>query len=218
VRPVLFFDLDGTLIDSRHDIAEAFGAAAHALRPGTQVRVADVEPHIGRPLRLMAAELGLSLDDAEAEAFERAYRARFDELASRSSLPFPGIAPLLGELAGQRTLALVTGKIGYQARAVSEQVGLAGFFDHVQGWEPGLQPKPAPDLLVRALEACGARAGDALYVGDAPSDVEAGRAAGLATIAVTWGFAPTPHLVASRPDHLATTVAELAALLRRDDF
>lgn len=214
MRPVLFFDLDGTLIDSRHDIAEAFDAAAHALRPGTRIRVEDVEPHIGRPLRVMAADLGLALDAADVDAFERAYRERFDAIASRSSRPFPGIESLLAELAGRRTLGIVTGKIGYQARAVSEQVGLAAFFDHVQGWEPGLEPKPAPDVLVRALEACGARAADALYVGDAPTDIEAGRAAGMTTIAVTWGFASTPHLLASRPDHVATTVPELATLLR----
>ena len=112
-----------------------------------------------------------------------------------------------------RHAGVVTGKIQYQAEHVVESVGLRPLLRSVHGWSPGLAPKPAPDVLVNALEAIGARPEEAVYVGDTAGDVLAGRAAGLETVAVTWGFGSEDDLAGARPGHVARSVEELASIL-----
>ena len=161
----------------------------------------------------MARRLGLELTPEEEPRFESTYRARFDAIASGTTRPFPGMVALLGRLRDRR-LGVVTAKIAYQAAAVVEATALHGHFAHVQGWAPHLAHKPAPDLLVAALDALGADARDAVYVGDAITDVRAGHAAGMRTIAVTWGFGTEEALRQERPTRLVRTVEELEAALQ----
>jgi len=72
-------------------------------------------------------------------------------------------------------------------------------FDHVQGTD-GFPAKPDPGVLLKSLEALGARADECLLVGDSPSDMEAGRRAGIRTCAVTWGYGDAGELARWSPD------------------
>ncbi len=69
-------------------------------------------------------------------------------------------------------------------------------------------------MLVAALESLGHEPEEAVMIGDSPSDIEAGRRAGTATIAVLWGYRDRDQLSTSDPDHFAATVEELAELLQ----
>ncbi len=212
MKRAVLFDLDGTLVDSRDDIAGAFRHAAEALRPGTPLETDRIVALIGLPLAVMARELGLGLSAADERRFADIYRARFDAMDCATTRVFPGIVELLASLAS-RPVGVVTAKIQYQADHVVTRMGLRARTSHVQGWRDGLEPKPAPDLLHAALEAMGLRPDEAAYVGDTPGDVAAARAAGLVAIGVTWGFAPAEALRASRPERLVASVADLAETL-----
>lgn len=207
MSPTVLFDLDGTLIDSAGDICAAFEHAAGELG-GAAIGSERITPLIGRPLALMARELGLSLQPDAERRFEDAYRARFDALDCAHARVFEGMRELLQSLGPERT-GIVTGKIQYQAEHVARRMDLAPLVRHVQGWRAGLQAKPAPDLLVEALTAMGVRASDAVYVGDAPTDVLAARAAGLRAIAVSWGFGDPSAVRAALPDAIVRDAEEL---------
>ena len=205
-RTVLF-DLDGTLIDSAGDICAAFEHAAGELG-GAAIGHERIVPLIGRPLAFMARELGLSLEPEQERLFEDVYRARFDALDCAHARVFGGMRELLESLGPERT-GIVTGKIQYQAEHVARRMDLASLVRHVQGWRAGLHAKPAPDLLAEALRAMGVRAPDAVYVGDAPTDVIAAHAAGLRAIAVSWGFGDPAALRDARPDAIVGDADEL---------
>ena len=212
-RSVILFDLDGTLVDSRLDITDAFVGAVGAVLPGSVLAPEAVAALIGWPLAEMAARLGLALGRADAAAFEDAYRVRFDALRAARTSVHAGVPELLAVLAASRRLAVVTAKLERQAEMVLDVVGLRPRFAHVQGWAPGVRQKPDPHLVSLALERLGAFADDAVLIGDTAADMRAGSAAGVATVAATWGFGTRSELEAARPTHLADSTAELARLL-----
>lgn len=203
----IVFDLDGTLVDSFEDISAAFRRSFHVI--GTEPpAVAEVRASIGKPLRDMYAPW---VDADAIDVLIAEYRRDYAERCAECTLPFPGIVDLLDTLRARgHGLAVATTKTTWMARTVMGRLGLETRVDHVQGTD-GFPHKPAPDVIVHALAGVG-RPG-AWMVGDAVSDVVAGRAAGLRTCAVTWGVHAEADLRAAQPDAVAATVADLQALL-----
>ncbi len=206
------FDLDGTVIDSGPLIAASF---RHAVGTVLGEVPADEE--------LLAYVGGWSLCEQMArlapdrvEELVEAYRAHNEP--AHAALEFcPGVRELLGELAaGGMRLGLVTAK---RRSTVEVAFGvlpeLEGLFDAVVTAEETDRHKPHPDPLLLALEKLGLPSPDgAAYVGDSPFDVEAARAAGLRSIAVTWGGIHSPErLRAAGPDAIVSTAGELREAL-----
>lgn len=199
----IVFDLDGTLVDSLPDIVGAFRDAYVELGlpppPAGAVR-----EHVGLPLEEMYGALAPSERVAElATAYRRIYPRRF----TRNTRPFPGVPAALATLRARGfRLAVATTKRSDMARRLVAALGLEDAVDAVQGTD-GFPHKPAPDVVLRALAAVDA---DGLWmVGDTVHDIEAGRAAGLATYAVTWGTHDAERLRAARPDRLEATLDAL---------
>lgn len=203
----IVFDLDGTLVDSFDDISAAFRRSFHVIgiEPPT---TGDVRSLIGKPLRDMYAPWApADVLDALIDEYRRDYAVR---CADRTR-PFPGIVELLDALRARgHGLAVATTKTTWMARTVMGRLGIEDRVDHVQGTD-GFPHKPAPDVIAHALAGVG-RPG-AWMIGDAVSDVVAGRAAGLRTCAVTWGVHSETALRAAQPDEVVTTVDDLQSLL-----
>jgi HAD superfamily hydrolase (TIGR01509 family) len=208
-------DLDGTLIDSRQDIIDAFH---HAIRQVTQEplppaeRVAQV---IGKPLVDMAHALGVVLTPAQQATFLAAYRAHYATHCVRATRAYPGVRDTLQKLA-DLTLGVVTTKLQEQAELVLTQLNLARFFRHIQGGTPGLRLKPAPDTILVALQRLGQTAAQTLMVGDTSADMQAGKAAGVRTCAVTYGFGDTQALLDCGPDYCIRSFPELLSVLAHE--
>lgn len=203
----LLFDLDGTLIDSRADIAAAANVALAASGLGS-LDLATVTALVGDGARSLVARVLAAAGDEPDEAridealahFSRAYLAA---PAARTTL-LPGARRAL-ELG--LPCALVTNKPRDVTREVLRALDLEGaFVAVVAGGDAPL--KPAPDGVLAALDALGAAPRDAWMIGDGPQDVLAGRAAGCFTVGV-YGMAERARLVEAEPDHL---VASLVAL------
>lgn len=203
----IVFDLDGTLVDSFDDISGAFRRSFQTIGVAPP-SVEDVRRMIGKPLREMYAPY------APADAIDglvAAYRADYSERCADRTRPFPGIVDLLADLRERgHALAVATTKTTWMARTVLTRLGLEDVVDHVQGTDD-FPHKPAPDVIHHALAAVG-RPG-AWMIGDAVSDVAAGRAAGLRTCAVTWGVHHERALRDALPDALVTTVDQLRGVL-----
>jgi phosphoglycolate phosphatase len=203
----IVFDLDGTLVDSFDDISAAFRRSFHVV--GLEPPAAsDVRLLIGKPLRDMYAPWASS---AAIDALIAEYRRDYAERCADCTRPFPGIVDLLDALRARgHGLAVATTKTTWMARTVMGRLGIEDRVDHVQGTD-GFPHKPAPDVITHALAGVG-RPG-AWMIGDAVSDVVAGRAAGLRTCAVTWGVHSEADLRAAQPDAVVTRVDDLQALL-----
>jgi HAD superfamily hydrolase (TIGR01549 family) len=206
-------DLDGTLVDSREDIAAAFQHAWSVVVGETPPRVSAIAEHIGKPLSAMIADLGCTSLPLPLSTFVAAYREAYSrQNATRTEL-YPGVMLALQTLS-TFTLGIVTTKEPGQAEMVLRRLALLSFFKHIQGASPGLLLKPAPDTVLAALAALDCAPSSALIVGDTTADVLAGKAADIKTCAVTYGFGKREDLLQCAPDHLIDSFAELVDVLR----
>jgi phosphoglycolate phosphatase len=206
-------DLDGTLVDSRRDIAVAFQHAWRTVVGGTPPSAAAIAQHIGKPLREMLNELGGMLSPSLLSTFLTAYRRAYTRQDASLTQPYPGVILTLKALS-TFTLGVVTTKESGQAEIVLRRLALIPYFQHIQGGSLGLRLKPAPDTVLAALAALHRAPPYALMVGDTPADILAGKAAGTMTCAVTYGFGTREALLQCAPDYLIDSFAELVDLVR----
>jgi phosphoglycolate phosphatase len=206
-------DLDGTLVDSRRDIAVAFRDAWRTVVGGVPPSATAIAQHIGKPLAKMLSELGGMVSPSLLSTFLTAYRRTYAMQDARLTQPYPGVMLTLRALS-TFTLGIVTTKESGQAEIVLRRLALISFFQHIQGGNPGLRLKPAPDTILAALAALHCAPPRALMVGDTPADVLAGKAAGTKTCAVTYGFGTREALLECAPDHVIDSFDELVDLVR----
>jgi len=201
--PVYLFDVDGTLLDSQLDICGAIQTVL-AARGRTDVSHEALRTYIGRHLLDEFLELGFT--EADIEQMIPEYRTTYAARKHANTLVYGGIPDALARLGGRKSTATTKGTL--TTRAVLEQFNLIAHFDHVQGTD-GFPAKPEPDVLLKSLEALGVRKEDCLFIGDAPTDIEAGHRAGIRTCAVTWGYGDREELADARPDFWAHAPHEL---------
>lgn len=211
---LILFDVDGTLADSQGAITSAMAAAFAGAGLPSPSR-AEILSIVGLSLPLAMAELaGEQPADVQAvlvEGYKSAYKsARLAAGAGHSPL-YPGAAEVLAELNAvpEYLLGVATGKSQRGLDALIEAHELRYFVtrqcaDH----HPS---KPHPSMVLRAMAETGVRPEDTVMIGDTSFDIDMGRAAGVRTIAVDWGFHPAERLGA---DHIIKSFGELAPLLR----
>jgi phosphoglycolate phosphatase len=207
-------DLDGTLVDSRRDIAVAFQHAWQTVIGGTPPSLTAIAQHIGKPLAEMVSELGGVLSPPLFSTFLTAYRQTYARQDSRLTQPYPGVIATLQALS-TFTLGVVTTKEPRQAEMVLRRLALIPFFQHIQGGTASLRLKPAPDMVLAALAALHCAPSHTMMVGDTPADILAGKAAGITTCAVTYGFGTRDALLQCTPDHVIDTFGDLEMLVRK---
>ena len=204
------FDLDGTLIDSTDLIMEAF---RYTMR--THLGAVPDENRwragFGRPLRPQLANF--ARDAGQASRMVDTYRDFTDEHHDRLLRPFPGIDDALTALRGGGVrLGIVTSKTNGLARRGLARCGLDGRFDTLIGMDDVQPHKPHPAPVRAALRQLSAAAGRAVFIGDSPYDMQAGRAAGVRTAAVLWGAFGRQELDPEAPDYWLTDPASIATL------
>ncbi|MFB9838457.1 HAD-IA family hydrolase [Actinoallomurus acaciae] len=201
------FDLDGVIVDSFDVMRRAFRTAYAEVMGEGPAPFEEYSRHLGRYFPDIMRIMGLP--PAIEEPFVReSYR-----LAGEVTV-FDGVEPLLTELnrRGLR-LAVATGKSGPRARSLLNVLGIAGHFAHVIGSDEVPRPKPAPDIVERALDLLGARPEETVMVGDAVTDLRSARGARVGAIAALWGEGDPGPLLAERPDALLRRPSDLLDLL-----
>ena len=206
------FDFDGTLVDTTEMIYQGMRHAASTVLGRDDIPRETLLANVGQPLPRQ-----MELIDAEkAEPLLEAYRHHHEENHDALIQEFPQVAQALSRLrsAGIK-VAVVTSK-----RRISVEMALNNFpdlrnvVDRFVTMEDTNEHKPHPEPLWRGLELVGGvPKEEAAYVGDSPFDVEAATAAGLTSVAVSWGAFTEDRLREAEPDHLVPDVESAVAVL-----
>ena len=188
VQTVLF-DLDGTLVDSAPDLA----GAANELRQEhghPALPYESLRPMVGAGARgMVGLAFGVKPGDTGYEDLKARFLALYSQRLLRSTTVFEGVWPLLDRLE-QHGLGwgIVTNKAYHLALAVSEGVGLHPRAGVLIGGDSTPFAKPHPEPLLEACRRLQADPATCAYVGDDLRDIQAGRAAGMVTLAAGWGY------------------------------
>jgi pyrophosphatase PpaX len=212
-RPTILFDLDGTLIDSIELILNSARYAFEKLDRECPPQ-SEWMAGIGIPLFTMFGRY--ARDEADKAALIAAYReyqlANHDRLIRCYDEVIDTVAML-----SQRghELGIVTSKSEALAMRGLARVGLARYMDTVVGCDSSTRHKPDPEPVRIALHRLAAEPGEAVYVGDSVHDILAGNAAGVTTLAATWGAFKRADLEPGKPDSYLDSINELTAFLDR---
>ena len=216
---VVSFDLDGTLLDTAAEIAEAVNRALGEQRLA-RLPAAELTLLIGHGARRLVQDVlarqaatGLQAGepaqvDTVLAGFERHYAA----LIGTSSLPYPGAAEALSRLRGAGVrLACVTNKQQLPAQRLLQHHGLLPLFELLIGGDTLAHKKPHASVLQHVATALQVPLSQVAHVGDSATDVMAARNAGVAAWAVPWGYNGGEAITQAAPDRLFDSLAAVAA-------
>jgi phosphoglycolate phosphatase len=207
----LIFDFDGTLVDSKHDIASAQAWVLQQL--GVHTAHDRLFRYIGKPLEeTFAAVLPKELHDRIPEATDL-YAEYYRPRALATTRLFPGVRETLEALhARGARMAVASTKKGPGILKATDHFGITHFFVQLQGSD-GFPFKPDPAIINKIIEDQHWDRSETMMVGDTDYDILAGRNAGIATCAVTYGSFDAEQLKPFHPDFIIERFPELLSLV-----
>lgn len=207
----LLFDLDGTLADSLEDLTTAVNHMRNAfsLPP---LSATTVRGMVGKGARNLIRQ---ALPDNPADDLEHGLRLFVDynscHIADNSRL-YPGAREALEELSGQGfRMAVISNKNEELSRLMLETLGIAHYFPLICGGDTYPEMKPSPLPLLRTLEHLGSLPTQTVMVGDSINDIQAGKQAGIITIACAWGYGNPADL--EEADYQARNLEQLGYIV-----
>jgi len=211
---LIVFDLDGTLVDSRLDLAESTNEMLGTYG-ATPLPVDAVAAMVGEGAKVLVAR---ALAAAGLEADVSDALTRFREIYDRRLLvhtrPYDGIEAVISGLAEGHTLAVLTNKPESPSRRLLDAFGLAPYFQDVIGGDSGPARKPDPGGLHKLMTHYGAESASTWLVGDSMIDVETARRAGVRMCVALYGFGQLRgELVLDGREITVNTASEIPAAL-----
>lgn len=205
---LLMFDLDGTLAATGRDLAKSVNYVRSML---------GLEP---LEETYVYSRVGYGTEHLIRKSLPAGYENRFEEVLSRflkhyedhlldTTVLYPHVKDVLERFRAKKK-AVVTNKRLNLSVAVLRGLGIDKYFDAVVGGDCGLEKKPDPSSLRHVLDKLGINPDRALMIGDGEPDIQAGKAAGVHTCAVTYGLCEEDELLAARPDFAVGDLSELA--------
>jgi phosphoglycolate phosphatase len=218
-RPILW-DLDGTIVDTRRDIASGV-AGMFRDRGLVPLSREEVIKNVGRGVRVLVTrcleDAGAPVrDEADLDEAVASFRDHYSRHLMDTTVPYGNLPEILLSLAERgRRMGVVSNKPEDFTRAILHELGLLACFGAVLGGDSLPVRKPSPKPLLHALRLCspGTMPSRAVLIGDSITDVQTARAAGMPVCAVAWGFDPEGQLRGSDPDWWVETPQELEGLL-----
>ncbi len=213
MKPVglLIFDLDGTLVNTLEDIASSLNFTLQKLgRP--VVPLDSVRQFVGDGIEMLIRRTLKERDEflSDAVGIYKVHHSR--NLLVRSRL-YPSVVDVLEHF---RIIpkAVISNKTSEFVQPLLDGLKISRYFHTVIGADSGLPLKPAPDAVLRVLSDVGVSPGRTVMVGDGVTDIRAGRAAGIMTCAVTYGFRSGDELREAGPDFVIHEFSELKNLFK----
>ncbi len=199
---LLIFDLDGTLLDTSQDITNAIN---HAIKP------LGLKPlSVKKTTSMVGYGITKLIENLVSAQFQEKTLNRFLEYYSKHLLdntkPYPQVKETLSELVNYKK-AVISNKRESYSREVLDGNGLLEFFDIILGSDSVAERKPSPAPIFEVLKRADVSKEEAVIIGDSNFDIDAGKAAGIKTIAVTYGYRSKENL--QEADFMIDTFGEL---------
>ncbi len=206
---LLIFDLDGTLIDSKRDIANAVHWTLRDLQL-PQISDEEVYAYVGNGVRpLILKSVG-----EHPEAYKKGlaiFKSYCQEHLLDHTVPFDGVEGVLKHFASKKK-AVFTNKPQQFTEPILKGLKLDHYFDAIMGSDAGFPKKPDPGVIHHLLKKFDCPPDRAVLVGDSKVDIETGKNAGILTCGVTYGFRPAEEVRGSAPDFVISKLSELTPL------
>ena len=208
---LMIFDLDGTLLDTIHDLCDAvnyaltqFGYPKRTLK--------EVLSFVGNGyIRLLTQALPKCICEEQFDNFVKCFKTYYAEHCFDKTKPFDGILPLLEELKKEgHTLVVLSNKGDEQVKSLVKRY-FGNVFDIALGERLGVRRKPYPDAILEVLNQTGFDS--AIYVGDSEVDVETAKNAKIECVCVDWGFRTREQLISAGAEVIVSTMEELKSVL-----
>ncbi|MBP1647527.1 MAG: HAD-superfamily hydrolase, subfamily variant 3 [Bacteroidetes bacterium] len=210
----IIFDFDGTLVDSRSDIAGAQLWALNQLGV-THYTPEDLFPYIGKTLQVTFTHLLPPAMHHRIDEAVRLYREFYPPRSLLTTTLFPGVRETLDTLRARGALmAIASTKKESTILRVAEHFRISSSFVQLQGSDD-LPYKPDPSIVRKIITDQRWDPAGTLMVGDTDNDILAGQRAGIATCAVTYGSLTEEQLRLYSPDHVIRSLPELLAIVDR---
>jgi phosphoglycolate phosphatase len=209
---LVIFDLDGTLIDSSIDIANAINYAVGPYRVPL-LTVQEVISLVGEGISTLMGKLIVKEGiEAGTDSLVQQFLHYYSSHLTDNTTVYPGVREMLAQLGAYRK-AVISNKRESLSVKILERLGLSEYMDIIVGSETVKERKPSPLPVYYVLSTLGISPDAAIMVGDSNYDVEAGKAAGIKTVAVTYGYRPLELLQGA--DFIINSMPELAGILKK---
>lgn len=210
-KPVLLFDLDGTLIDSAPGIFDTLEFTLAKF--GKTAPRAGFMRHLGPPMRQSLAEY---LPETQLEEALEIYRAEYDRTGALCCAPYDGIRQMLEALYKQeRVLCVATSKPRAFAQKILDHFDLSQFFAVIGGAEMDASLDTKEAVMRDVMARAGALAADCVMIGDRCYDMEGAHACVMRAIGVLYGYGTREELAPYAPVFIAENVTQLGAFLEQ---
>ncbi len=201
---LVLFDLDGTLIDTIDLIYLSFKHATTIVLNEDLSREKLLR-NIGRPL---LDQMKVFSEEKKEDLMSTYHEYNFKH-HDRMVSAYPGVPKVLGELSKSSRIGVVTSKRRDLALRGIELCGLSGYIEKVVAMEDTTEHKPGPAPVLLALKEFDIKKEKSIFIGDSPFDIQAGKAAGVEAVGVTWGPFSKKELLKNKPDHIIDQIEEL---------
>lgn len=216
-RPAaVFFDLDGTLVDTADDLAAPVNhmREARGLKP---LPLEEYRPFASAGSRgLLHIGLGATTDDPDYPALRTEFLNRYEQEIAVHSRLFDGMPELLAWLeANGIRWGVISNKLEYLVHRLVQQLGLGDRVALAYGGDTAPRAKPWPDPLKMALQETGLTARQCVYIGDDLRDIQAAHAVDMPAVAAAYGYGNPNEIPQWKADHIVTSPQEFLAMLKR---
>lgn len=211
------FDLDGTLTDTLESLAYSVNETMKEMGM-PQITTEQCREFVGNGAKVLIEKTLKALGDEKLTRFDEAYETYlriFDKCCTYRVKPYPGIPEMLKEMKAQGLkLGVLSNKPDRQAVHVVEEIFGKNIFDHIQGQKDGVPRKPDPTAVLSIAAEFGSDPSETLYIGDSEVDGATGKAAGMDTVLVTWGFRSRYVLEAAEPYRIVDSTDEILMTIK----
>ncbi len=210
---LVIFDFDGVLADTAEDHVQVANAVlTHCgMLPVSPLEVRGL---IGGTAEALMQRLMVDADPGRVREAASLFKEIYATCYERSTRLYPGVLGALDILRGEGVLlAVATNKVEAITRDLAQKLGILSYFSEVVGPESVTHRKPDPESIQLILSRLQLPAGSALMVGDAATDIIAGKQAGTLTCAAYYGYGATSELEAAEPDFGVSCIQAIPGLL-----
>lgn len=214
------FDLDGTLTDTLESLAFSVNETMKEIGM-PQITEDQCRQFVGNGAKVLIEKTLRAAGDENLDRFEEAFEVYgriFDDNCTYKVKPYDGIREMLHQMKERgMKLGVLSNKPDRQAVHVVSEIFGTDTFDIVQGQKEGIPRKPDPAAALSIAGQFGISPKEAIYIGDSEVDAATGKAAGMDTILVSWGFRPKEELREAAPEWIVDRAEEIMAIIREKE-